>query len=43
VRQQIGAIVAVVRCWREHFHACGVSAHDIETIASAIFAAIHSS
>ena len=34
-RKEIDTIVAVVRGWREHFHACGVSAQDIEYIASA--------
>ena len=34
-RKEIDAIVAVVRDWREHFHACGVSAQDIEYIAPA--------
>lgn len=35
-RREIDRIVAVVRQWRESFHACGVSAEDIETIAPAI-------
>jgi serine/threonine-protein kinase HipA len=35
-RQEIDAIVAVVRQWRESFFASGVSAQDIETIALAI-------
>ncbi len=34
-RKEIDAIIAVVRGWREHFHACGVSPKDIDTIASA--------
>jgi len=34
-KREIEAIVAVVRGWREHFHACGVSARDIEIISTA--------
>lgn len=34
-QQKIDAIVAVVQGWRERFHACGVSAHDIDTITPA--------
>lgn len=34
-RAQIDQIVRVVRGWREHFFACGVSAQDIEYVAQA--------
>ena len=34
-KREIDTIVAIVRGWREHFHACGVSAQDIEYITSA--------
>ncbi|MBX9906100.1 MAG: HipA domain-containing protein [Burkholderiales bacterium] len=34
-RAQIDQIVGVVRGWREHFFACGVSAQDIEYVAQA--------
>lgn len=34
-RAAIDAIVNVVRDWREHFHACGVSAQDVDYIATA--------
>ncbi len=34
--EKIGKIVATVRTWRECFRACGVSAKDIEYIASAL-------
>jgi serine/threonine-protein kinase HipA len=34
-KKEIDAIVDVVKGWREHFHACGVSAQDIETMATA--------
>ncbi len=34
-RKEIDAIVAVLLKWREHFHACGVSAQDVEHIATA--------
>ncbi len=34
-RNEIDAIVEGVRGWREHFHQCGVSAEDIETMVTA--------
>jgi len=34
-RSEIESIVAIVKEWREHFHQCGVSAEDIETMATA--------
>jgi serine/threonine-protein kinase HipA len=34
-KKEIDTIVAVVKDWREHFHACGVSVRDVEHIASA--------
>lgn len=34
-RNEIENIVATVRAWQEHFHACGVSAKDIESMAQA--------
>ena len=34
-RRDLDAIVGVIRGWREHFHACGVSPHDIDYIAPA--------
>jgi serine/threonine-protein kinase HipA len=33
--KEIENLVAIVRTWREHFRACGVSAKDIEYIAPA--------
>ncbi len=38
-RKQIEQIVAVARQWRESFFACGVSAQDVDYIASAILPA----
>ena len=35
-RKEIEKIVAVVRTWRDHFRACGVSDKDIEYIAQAV-------
>ena len=35
-RGEIDKIVAIVRTWRDCFRACGVSAKDIEYIASAL-------
>src|SRR5258706_1139459 len=34
-RKEIEKIVAVVRGWRDHFHACGASEKDVDTIAKA--------
>ena len=34
-RKDIENIVATVRMWREHFHACGVSAKDVDYMAQA--------
>jgi serine/threonine-protein kinase HipA len=34
-REEIEKVVTTVRTWRDHFHACGVSAQDIEYIAAA--------
>ena len=34
-RKEIENIVTIVRTWRQHFHACGVSAKDIDYIAPA--------
>jgi len=34
-RTQIGRMIPALRTWREHLHACGVSAKDIEYIAPA--------
>jgi serine/threonine-protein kinase HipA len=34
-REEIERVVTTVRNWRDHFHACGVSAKDIEYIAPA--------
>jgi serine/threonine-protein kinase HipA len=34
-RKEVEHIVAVVRTWRDHFHACGVSEKDIDYIARA--------
>ena len=34
-RAEIEKIVTTLRAWRDHFHACGVSAKDIEYIAPA--------
>jgi serine/threonine-protein kinase HipA len=34
-RVEIDKVVTTVRAWRDHFHACGVSAKDIEYIAQA--------
>ena len=34
-REEIEKVVTTVRAWRDHFHACGVSAKDIEYIAQA--------
>jgi serine/threonine-protein kinase HipA len=34
-RVEIDKVVTPVRAWRDHFHACGVSAKDIEYIAQA--------
>ena len=34
-RKEIENIVAVVRTWRDHFRACGVSEKDVDTIAQA--------
>jgi serine/threonine-protein kinase HipA len=34
-RQEIENVVATVRTWRNHFHACGVSTKDIEYMAPA--------
>lgn len=34
-KTEFDAIVEIVRGWREHFHACGVSAQDIDHMATA--------
>jgi serine/threonine-protein kinase HipA len=34
-RKEIENIIAIVKTWRDHFHACAVSAKDIEYIAPA--------
>lgn len=34
-KKEIDAIVEVIRSWREHFHACGVSVQDIDHMATA--------
>ena len=34
-RNEIDAIVGVIRGWREHFHECGVSSHDVDYLAPA--------
>ncbi|MDP1536850.1 MAG: HipA domain-containing protein [Burkholderiales bacterium] len=34
-KKEIDTIVEAVRGWREHFHQCGVSAQDVEHMASA--------
>ena len=38
-RAEIEKIVTTLRAWRDHFHACGVSAKDIEYIAPAFLRA----
>jgi serine/threonine-protein kinase HipA len=38
-RAEIEKIVTTLRAWRDHFHACGVSAKDIEYIAPAFLPA----
>jgi serine/threonine-protein kinase HipA len=35
-RREIDQIVAVSRQWRESFFACGVSAQDVDYVASAM-------
>lgn len=32
-RKEIENVVATVRAWQEHFHACGVSEKDVEYMA----------
>jgi serine/threonine-protein kinase HipA len=34
-RKEIEGIVTIVRTWRDHFRACGVSAKDVEYVAQA--------
>ena len=34
-RKEIESVVAIVRTWRDHFRACGVSEKDVEYMAQA--------